>query len=504
MEKQMKTLTMYLPQFHRVSENDKWWGEGFTEWTAVRGAEPLFEGHKQPIVPLNGNYYNLLEKSTMEWQASLMKKYGIDGQCFYHYYFKDGKKILEKPAENLLQWKDIDMPFCFCWASDRWARSWSNIRGNSWADKYEKREVSNGDEVLIEQRYGREEEWEAHFKYLLPFFIDERYIKLGGLPIFIFYSPKNIPCLPQMVDYWQELAMREGLPGIYFIGMNTDKSVYGMNALILHAPHMVWQLEDSIDGIYMIDYDKIWNNIHTFKRTEGIKTFYCGVPNIDDTPRRGRHGGVLLKNFSLDKFYNGMCNIYRKSLEEKNEFVFINAWNEWGEGMYLEPDEEYGYAKLEAVHKAQQDVLGDSKFISEMGVGSKDQKSVKKYINSKNYLITAKCFDQWMRLKENNVFLADYLNQYNVKNIAVYGYGMLAKHLIPELNETNIIIDYIIDKGGQISSMQFEIYGLEDDWPAVDAVIVTVVDEFDSIYQLIKDRMNCKIFSLYEIVSEMM
>ena len=113
----MRTITMYLPQYHRVAENDKWWGEGFTEWTAVKAASPLFEGHKQPRIPLEDNYYNLLEKRTMEWQANLMKQYDIDGQCIYHYYFKDGKKILERPAENLLHWKDIDMPFCFCWAN---------------------------------------------------------------------------------------------------------------------------------------------------------------------------------------------------------------------------------------------------------------------------------------------------------------------------------------------------------------------------------------------------
>ena len=118
----MKVIAMYLPQFHRVKENDEWWGEGFTEWTAVRGAKQLFNGHYQPRIPQNRNYYDLLEKDTMLWQASLMKQYGIDGMCIYHYWFKDGRKILEKPAENLLQWKDVDMPFCFSWANETWAR----------------------------------------------------------------------------------------------------------------------------------------------------------------------------------------------------------------------------------------------------------------------------------------------------------------------------------------------------------------------------------------------
>ncbi len=134
----VRTVTMYLPQFHRIPENDAWWGGGFTEWTAVRNAKPLFRGHSQPRVPKEEFYYDLMNKSTMIKQAEWMKQYGIYGQCFYHYYFKDGRRILEKPAENLLAWKDIDMPFCFCWANQAWARTWSSINGNSWADLYEK------------------------------------------------------------------------------------------------------------------------------------------------------------------------------------------------------------------------------------------------------------------------------------------------------------------------------------------------------------------------------
>ena len=121
----IKTIAMYLPQFHETPENNKWWGEGFTEWTAVTKAEKLFEGHNQPREPLSNNYYNLLDRKAMEQQAGLAKQYGLDGFCFYHYYFKNGKKVLERPAENLLKWKELDMPFCFCWANEGWARTWS-------------------------------------------------------------------------------------------------------------------------------------------------------------------------------------------------------------------------------------------------------------------------------------------------------------------------------------------------------------------------------------------
>ncbi len=134
-----KVLAFYLPQFHQVKENDAWWGEGFTEWMAVRRAKTLFPEHNQPRRPLNDNYYDLTDKKTMEWQANLAKKYCVDGFCFYHYYFKDGRKSLEKPAENLLSWTDVDMPFCFCWANESWARSWGGVSGaNPWADKFER------------------------------------------------------------------------------------------------------------------------------------------------------------------------------------------------------------------------------------------------------------------------------------------------------------------------------------------------------------------------------
>ena len=130
----MKVIAMYLPQFHKVKENDEWWGDGFTDWVSARQAVPLFDDHYQPHIPQNRNYYDLTDKKTILWQAELMKKYGVDGVCMYHYWFKDGRKILEKPAENLLQWKDVNMPYCFCWANETWARSWSNIKGNVWSN----------------------------------------------------------------------------------------------------------------------------------------------------------------------------------------------------------------------------------------------------------------------------------------------------------------------------------------------------------------------------------
>ena len=137
----IRTLAMYLPQFHKTRENDEWWGSGFTDWTTVRSAEKLFGGHNQRREPLNDYYYDLLEKSTMQWQAKTAAEYGINGFCFYHYYFKRGRRVLEKPAENLLEWTDISMPFCFCWANETWARTWSNVTyANAWSEKFERKE----------------------------------------------------------------------------------------------------------------------------------------------------------------------------------------------------------------------------------------------------------------------------------------------------------------------------------------------------------------------------
>lgn len=164
-----KTIAIYLPQFHEVEENNRWWGQGFTDWVTVKNALSLFQGHRQPRVPLDQNYYDLLQHDTMKHQAEMAAKYKVSGFCFYHYWFKDGRRILEKPAENLLRWTDIDMPFCFSWANQTWARTWTNVsNSNAWIDvDFENRE--SGDDILLRQSYGGKKDWKEHFEYLLPF-----------------------------------------------------------------------------------------------------------------------------------------------------------------------------------------------------------------------------------------------------------------------------------------------------------------------------------------------
>lgn len=498
---------MYLPQFHRTEENDKWWGEGFTEWTAVKAAVPLYSGHKQPKVPLNNNYYNLLEKETMSHQAELMKKYGIDGQCFYHYYFKDGKKVLEKPAENLLKWKEINMPFCFCWANSSWVRTWSNIsNGNVWSDKFEKIEKdSYGRGILLEQKYGREQEWKKHFEYLLPFFNDERYIKIDNKPIFLFFATNQLFVLHQMIDYWRELALKAGLQGLYFIGMNTANVKNGLDAVLLNAPNMYLNFDkvERIGGICRPNYKEIWEKILSASINETGDTYFGAVINYDDTPRRGKNG-CSFKNFSLETFADGMQKLYQKCASLNHEFVFINAWNEWGEGMHLEPDEENGYAYLEAVLNAKtmpitnteiQEYKKEMNQVSQNGNDWKDKWE-------KSYKMMS-CLDKWLLLKEEGKQLSEYLEKYDVKTVAVYGMGVLGRHLISELSNSNIEIKYIIDRRSELHHTKYDVKSVEDELPCVDAVIITPIADFDSIYKILKEKMQCRFFSIEELIGEM-
>lgn len=195
-----KVIPFYLPQFHTIPENDEWWGKGFTEWTNVKSAKAYRKDQSQPRIPLNNNYYDLSKIETLKWQANLARKYGIYGFCFYHYWF-NGKLLLEKPSQNLLANKDIELRFCFSWANEPWARTWDG----------------KNREVLMPQEYGGENEWKKHFEYLLPFFKDNRYIRVNGKPMFLIYKSASIAKCEDMMLYWQKLAKDAGLTGIHFV-----------------------------------------------------------------------------------------------------------------------------------------------------------------------------------------------------------------------------------------------------------------------------------------------
>ena len=483
---------MYLPQFHQIPENDKWWGEGYTDWMAVKASKPFYEGHQQPRIPLNDNYYDLMEKKTMIWQADLMHQYGIDGQCFYHYYFQDGRKILEKPAENLLGWKNIDMPFCFCWDSGRWARTWSNIPGNAWADTFEKKRNKDYEGVLLEQKLGGKEDWLRHFEYLFPFFNDIRYIKVEGLPVFIIHDPERIYCLNEMMEYWKQLAKQMGLPGIYVIGSNLKYKIPGVDAILLHSPHMFWKLEkdNTKQGLSVCDYEETWEMIIKTSPSSRCKTYYMGITDYDDTPRRGKNG-IVLQNYSIDKFYENLCKLYKKSISMGNEFLFINAWNEWGEGMYLEPDNKMGYKYLEAVKQAQTDaeLVNDNEEIMYDASCAVDTVEIVGKLYDKSKRIN-RCLGKWMTLREEEKTVDKYLCQLGIKKIAVYGIGILGRYLVEQLQDSTVEVSYLIDRVSTKQITGYKTVTPYEELEDVDAIIITVVGEFENVCDVLKDKTD--------------
>ncbi len=333
----MKTLAFYLPQFHEIPENNDAWGNGFTEWVNVKKSKALYRGHKQPKVPLNNNYYNLLDIKTMEWQAKLADEAGIYGFCCYHYWFQ-GKLVLEKPLKNLLKHPEVDFRYCFAWANEPWTKTWHGAGGNK--------------EILLEQTYGEEEEWQSHYKYFRKFFLDKRYIKEENKPILVIYKLKNIPKFNQMIRYWNVCAMKDGFDGIFLISMNTRRYHVDMsrmvNASVDFEPNTTKGklLNSSIfEKPRFLDYDAMNKVMLT---TPHKKNHYRTVfVNFDDSPRR-KNRAIICKNSNPKKYQKYLKEAARLSKEEDNQWLFINAWNEWGEGNYLEPDTRNRYRYLEA------------------------------------------------------------------------------------------------------------------------------------------------------------
>jgi hypothetical protein len=302
----LKIIAFFVPQFHRIPLNDQYWGEGFTEWNNVRNAKPVFKGHVQPKVPLNNNYYNLLDDNTKKWQMELAKKYGIYGFCYYHYWF-NGNMLLEQPCEQILKNTNLDLPFCFSWANEAWTMAWGGKR-----------------KVIMRQFYGGENEWVHHFNYLLPFFKDERYIRIGGKPLFVIYRPEVIDCLEPMLSCWRKLAVMNGLPGIQFANQSITYTMQTKNksnqidydiefepmtskslmlkkySMLVHIRSRIVELCEKKLGLNLknfgnnflrrltnttrLDYDDAWRNILT-RPPISNKSIPCAFTNWDNSPR---------------------------------------------------------------------------------------------------------------------------------------------------------------------------------------------------------------------------
>lgn len=507
-----KVLAFYLPQFHRVKENDEWWGEGFTEWTTVKAAEKLFDGHNQPRVPLNQNYYDLTEHDTMAWQAGLMHKYRIDGMCMYHYWFENGRRILEKPAENLLGWKDIPMPFCFCWANETWSRTWEKFTDvNVWVGKDSPERNPHESNILLKQTYGREKDWEEHLRYLLPFFKDSRYIKLDGKPVFCIFKPGQIFQLWEMVSYFNRRAMDNGFPGIYIIGMEEGQKD-GMDAACIRQPYCAVQEYQkrhgyTWQGLKVYPYDEVCK-IQMEEKAGDAKTYFCCAVDFDSTPRMGNNG-LLLQGASPEKFYGFFRDGYRKSLRSGNEFVFLNAWNEWGEGMYLEPDEKYGCQYLEAVRRVvdecgRKDAAGDVEGIPPVCETGEDKKEQGDEEALQSLGRHDRLLDNWMNLRDRGISFSSYFEKYGYKKIAIYGMGRLGTHLQWELRDGDVLVCFGIDQKGQSGEYAMDVYLPYREMPETDAVVITVLGEYRKISELLRNTMKCPIITLEEIVQELL
>ena len=361
----MRAIAMYLPQYHEVEENNIWWGKGFTEWNSVKEAKPYFKNHYQPKVPLEENYYDLSDEDakTWQWQANLAKEYGVDGFCVYHYWFKGGRQILERPMDILLKHEEIEIDYFFCWANEPWKRTW----------------YSYNQELLLEQEYGLEDEWIEHYRYFSKFFSDDRYIKMENKPVLAIYRSAAIDELEAMRKTWDKLAKEDGYDGIYIISGNTsfekEKRTELVDAMYRFEPaytlhycvpkliriplyirkKMIIQInkiakrkriEDVQDMRILYKYMPVSNFVDGKKEYPGI------CPSWDNTPRK-KWKGAFFRNASPESFYKKLKLINDNI--DRADFVFINAWNEWSEGAYLEPDEKNGYAYLEAIKRIKEE-----------------------------------------------------------------------------------------------------------------------------------------------------
>lgn len=372
--KKSKIVAAYLPQYHETADNNEYWGKGFTDWKAVKDAKPQYNGHVQPKIPLYNNYYDLSDINTIKWQAEIAQKYGVDVFNIYHYWFKDGKQELEKPAELLLMHQEIDIEYFFSWDNSPWIRSWSNvIGGNAWTPLYDNNK--SGKQILQELDYGDEKQWKKHFEYLLPFFKDKRYLKIDGKPVFGFMKSGDGEILIKIRDYWKNLAEESGLPGLYLISSKrTFFDPHYFDNIFLYEPvasgwgkrvaievrlkkYLHYEPKSKNPVKYLLDYEKYWLNVlkkaYKYKNND---VFLGGLVNFDDTPRRGKQARIIANGTPVlfEKYFG---QLYKFSCEHDKELIFLTAWNEWGEGAYLEPDRDNGYAYLEALSNVKEKVL---------------------------------------------------------------------------------------------------------------------------------------------------
>ncbi|WP_314967536.1 glycosyltransferase WbsX family protein [Capnocytophaga gingivalis] len=365
----MKYIAFYFPQFHPIKENNRWWGDGFTDWDLVKKAKKYDSEQNQPRIPFDSNYYDLSNSESITWQVELAKKFGLGGFNFYHYWF-DGKLILEKPMELFLENKNNELDFCITWANETWTKQWI---GSS--------------EVLIEQRHCNNKEiWNNHFNYLLKFFKDRRYIKIDNKPIFCIYRPELNKEMDEYIDFFNKKAIENGFKGIYFIGMKSydiDKEsiVYrNFNAKMFFQPRYLFnkkffqrksltskiekklrllpekiqlfigRMKFLFEKNKKIDYTAFGEELLNLASNTKEKIYQSIIVDWDNTARYKKRSKFFINAspFNFEKYLSRLTKIEK---EKNNEFIFINAWNEWSEGAYLEPDTKNKCEYLEVIKK---------------------------------------------------------------------------------------------------------------------------------------------------------
>lgn len=365
--KETKIIALYLPQFHCIPENDEFWGKGFTDWKTVKNAKPIYSGHIQPREPLDGNYYDLSEKHNVLWQANLAKEAGIYGFGVYHYWFNNEKNLLTKPAEIMRDTEDLGVKYFFVWDNCNWKRSWSNVPGNEWAPVAETTAMKKeGPTILIPYILGHKEDWQNHYRYVRQHFYSENYEKIYNKPVFsIIFNSRDIL---EMCKYWDDLAKEDGFDGIFWIFKHNKNMTYPSWASVYdYQPHYesIWKvnwpirIKRKIKSLFGLtntprlryfDYDNVWKDIISHSKQNGSPRIFNGAfVDYDDSPRRGATRACIFKGATPEKFENYFRELYNLSCFQEKEYLFLTAWNEWGEGAYLEPDKQWGNRYLDAL-----------------------------------------------------------------------------------------------------------------------------------------------------------
>ncbi len=345
----MEVLALYLPQFHPIPENDRWWGKGFTEWTNVSRARPLYRGHLQPRLPADLGFYDLRVPEVREAQAELARRHGVTGFCYWHYWFA-GKQLLQRPFDEVVGSGSPDFPFCVSWANQSWSGVWHGAP----------------DRVLVEQTYPGPEDDLAHFDSLRAAFEDPRYVSVGGRPLFFVYQPGSLPDPARFVEQWQKMAHDAGLGGLYLVASLGESSYRnherdGFDAAVHYRFPFERTVEARVREHLLASHLSRGPRRYPYPAAAAVdpppglggRIFPSVYPNWDNTPRLGRRG-MVATGATPERFGVQVARAVElaAALPPDQQVIVIKSWNEWAEGNYLEPDHEYGTGRLEALSRA--------------------------------------------------------------------------------------------------------------------------------------------------------